>query len=179
MIKFTLETQAAWGACAPQIKVNDHVYILPKGHHVFELSEQDTDNLVIDFFSKQETDTLTDPDGNILADTEFRLITIWCDGIRLENWFINSAVYLPRYFPGYLSRFPHAPLSIESPYQFNFPGTIEWHWSGEFWQWYFHEKNNREVINFLDKDPDRVWKFRGNMDDCVELVDKIKGLMDL
>ena len=47
----------------------------------------------------------------------------------------------------------------------------------DFWDWYFKEKQNKEVIKFLDKDPDRIHKFRGSLDPCEDLVTKIKQLI--
>jgi hypothetical protein len=76
-----------------------------------------------------------------------------------------------------MSQFPDSPATIVAPYQFNFPGNFQWTWTGDFWEWYFIEKNNREVINFLDKDPDRVWKFRGSLDPCEDVVAKLKELL--
>ena len=61
-----------------------------------------------------------------------------------------------------------------------------WHFPGcftlpkfvdDFWDWYFKEKQNKEVIKFLDKDPDRIHKFRGSLDPCEDLVTKIKQLI--
>jgi hypothetical protein len=88
-------------------------------------------------------------------------------------------VYHPRYFDGFLQHCPDAPKEITAPYQFNFPGTISWAWENNFWDWYFKQKNQLEVINFLDQDPDRVWKFRGSLDPCEDLVSKIKQVLKL
>lgn len=74
---------------------------------------------------------------------------------------------------------PDAPREIVAPYQFNFPGIISWVWQENFYNWYFVQKNKNEVINFLDKDPDRVWKFRGSLDPCEELVKGIRDILDL
>lgn len=122
---------------------------------------------------------MVDESGTIIGDTEWRISSIWCDDILLEPWFRNDAVYKPKYFEGYLEHNPDAPKEVLAPFQFNFPGTISWNWQGYFWDWYFHEKNNREIINFLDKDPDRVWKFRGNTESCEDLVAKIKDIIQL
>jgi hypothetical protein len=56
---------------------------------------------------------------------------------------------------------------------------IKWAWTGDFWDWYFKEKNEREVINFMDNDPDRIWKFRGSLDPCTDIVTNIKKIMDI
>jgi hypothetical protein len=179
MNQFTFETQATWGRTPPQILVNGNVLTIPDGASLLKLPEQDSETLLIDFFSKKESDTITDVDGKIVSDTEWRITSIWCDDILLEPWFRNSAIYKPKYFYGYKQNNPEAPKEILAPFQFNFPGTIFWGWQGDFWQWYFHEKNDREIINFLDKDPDRVWKFRGNTESCDDLVAKIKNIINL
>ena len=40
-----------------------------------------------------------------------------------------------------------------------------------------NEKQDKEVIKFLDKDPERINKFRGSLDPCFDLVGKIKELI--
>lgn len=179
MNQFTLETHASWGRTAPQIRVNNHVLTIPEGTNLVKLPPQNLETLIIDFFSKQESDTIVNEWDQIVTDTEWRVINIWCDQIRLEPWFRNDAVYHPKYFPGFLKNHPDTPAAIMAPYQFNFPGTVKWQWHGDFWEWYFHEKNKREVINFLDKDPDRVWKFRGNTESCDDLVTGIRNILNL
>ena len=179
MNQFTIETIATWGRTAPQISVGGEIITIPSGTNIVALPPQNCETLIIDFFSKQETDTIVNEQGQIVADTEWRILTVWCDNIRLEPWFCHDALYKPNYFSGYLENNPSAPKEILAPYQFNFSGTINWQWVGNFWEWYFHEKNKREVINFLDKDPDRVWKFRGSTELCDDLVDGIKGILKL
>lgn len=179
MNQFTFETHATIGRSPPQIKVNNQIITIPAGCNLIQLPAQSQNTLTVDFFSKTESDTVVGKQGNIIADTEWRISTIWCDDVKLESWFRNDAVYRPVYFKGFLAQNPLAPLEILSPYQFNFPGVISWQWTNDFWEWYFHEKNNREVINFLDKDPDRVWKFRGSTESCDDLVVKIKNILNL
>lgn len=177
MLTFTFLTHAIHGRTPAQVRANNDIVTVPEGKNEISITVPDTGMLTLDFFSKTEQDTVVDQQGNIVADTEFRIETIWCDGIRLESWFNNSAEYCPRYFDGFLQQFPDAPASILAPYQFNFPGTIAWTWTGDFWDWYFVEKNKREIINFLDKDPDRVWKFRGSLDPCDDIVAKLKEIL--
>ena len=176
MLEFRFQTVAKYGRTAPQIRCEQCVVVIPEGQGTIKLQIVETEKLVIDFFSKTEHDTVVD-NGEIVADTEFRFDCVWCDGIKLESWFINESIYTPRYFPGFLSQFPDAPVQITGSYQFNFPGTIMWKWSGDFWDWYFEQRNNRRVINFLDKDPDRVWKFNGSLDPCDDLVQNIRKVM--
>lgn len=176
MLEFRFQTEAKYGRTAPQIRCEQTVVVVPEAQGIIKLPVQSKQSLIIDFFSKTESDTVVD-NGKIVADTEFRFDCVWCDGIKLEPWFINESIYTPRYFTGFLSQFPDVPNQIVGAYQFNFPGTIEWHWQGDFWDWYFEQRNNRRVINFLDKDPDRVWKFNGSLDPCQDLVQKIREII--
>jgi len=178
MLTFTLQTQTKYGRTGPRIRVGNEDILLPPDQATTDITVQDTGSLILDFHSKTEQDTVIE-NGVITADTEFRIVNIWCDGIRLETWFRNLAVYRPRYFAGFLQHQPDAPEEIVAPYQFNFPGTVTWSWQDDFWEWYFVQKNQQEVINFLDQDPDRVWKFRGSLDPCEDLVTKIKQVLEL
>lgn len=178
MLTFTFLVEAKHGRTAPQLRVGQENFLLPSEQSTFEVSIEDAKSLELDFYSKNETDTVVDH-GRIVSDTEFKILHVWCDGIRLETWFRNSAVYRPRYFEGFLQHCPDAPQEITAPYQFNFPGTITWSWQDNFWDWYFEQKNQLEVINFLDQDPDRVWKFRGSLDPCEDIVRKIKQVLEL
>lgn len=183
MLNWKFEVITSVGKTPPTFAVlsnnNNSLITLAPGTSVINFESSDYGQLVLDFFSKNQNDTIVE-NGQIVKDTYWRITKIWCDDILLELWFLHDCVYYPKYFPGFLESNPTSPKIIQSPYQFNFPGTIEWKWNKEdFWLWYFHEKNNREVINFLDKDPDRVWKFRGSTDDCNDLVSGIKRILDL
>lgn len=178
LIEFTFEIHADHGRTPPRIRVLNTEIELDQGLNVYSVTIPDSGKLLIDFYSKQESDTVVE-NGEIVKDTQFRINKIWIDGILVEPWFKNIAVYKPKYFPGFLTQFPDSQKEIVAPYQFNFPGTIEWQWEPEFWDWYFVQKNQREVINFLEIDPDRVWKFRGSLDNCDDLVSKIKEIIKL
>jgi hypothetical protein len=177
-MRFTLQTHSTSGRTTPQIKIlsSSEIITIPDGDQLINIVIEDQQSLVFDFFNKSQKDTIVDEQGKVIKDSEFKISKVWCDDILLESWFLTSAVYKPRYFEGYLRQAPDAPAEITAPFQFNFPGAVEWHWIGEFWDWYFNEKTNKEVIKFLDKDPDRVWKFRGSLDPCNDLVAKIKEL---
>jgi hypothetical protein len=182
-LTWTLMIEASIGASAPEFQIlgdsSPDQITLDAGDQLVEFTTPDNGTLDINYYSKKETDTVV-LDGEIVRDTVWRIKKIWCDGILLESWFQNDCCYRPRYFQGYLAGNPNAPLHIHAPYQFNFPGTMSWQWQGpDFWQWYFHEKNRREVINFMDKDPDRVWKFRGSVEECTDLVRSIRALLKL
>ena len=177
MLEFSFQTVTKYGKTAPQIRCEENIIVVPEGSGIIKLQVAETEKLVLDFFSKTEQDTVV-VDGAIVADTEFRFDSAWCDGIKLEPWFINESLYIPRYFSGFLTQFPNAPSQITGAYQFNFPGIIMWQWQGNFWDWYFEQRNSRRVINFLDKDPDRVWKFNGSLDPCDDLVQKIREVIE-
>lgn len=179
LIKFTFLTEASYGNTPPRCIINNSIITIPDGVQTWSVEVEDQQQLIIDFFSKTESDTVTDSTGKIVADTEFKILKLWVDDILVESWFRNYAVYRPKYFQGFLKHCPDAPTEITAPFQFNFPGTISWQWHGMFWDWYFEEKNKNEVINFLDRDPDRVWKFRGSLDACDDLVSKIKQVISL
>lgn len=179
LIKFTFETEATVGVTAPSVIVTDTVHEIAAGMSQWSVTIPDSGHLTMDFYSKTQQDTVLDSDGNIVRDTQFRINKIWADGIILETWFLNQAIYRPRYFADYLAQVPQAPAEIEACYQYNFPGVIQWQWESNFWDWYFDQKNSREVIHFMDKDPDRVWKFRGSLDPCEDLVSKIKKILAL
>jgi hypothetical protein len=178
MIKFTFETDASFGRTSPKLKINNQLIELKEGVSTWNVAVPDLGCISLDFFSKVESDTICDHTG-IIKDTQFKINKIWIDDILVEPWFKNIAVYRPQYFDGFLTKYPNSPSVIVSPYQFNFPGLIEWCWEPNFWDWYFKEKNKREVINFSDKDPDRVWKFRGSVDPCDDLVKQIKELIKI
>lgn len=178
MLNFELEIEAKQGKTPGYLQVNGEKIYLTEPHMFVQFTVHDLGYLKL-YFSKSENDTVIDSGGNIVADTEFRILNIRCDKIKLERWITTDLIYCPDYFQGYLSQFPDAPAVINSPYQFNFPGSISLTWSANFWDWYFEEKNKREVISFLEKDPDRVWKFRGSLDPCDDLVVKIKDLIKI
>jgi hypothetical protein len=178
MLTFTIEFDTNIGRTAPRLRRGDQDVELLKGIGCVDFTVEDQGSFVLDFYNKTPSDSIVE-NGKIIADTEFKINKIWVDGILLELWFKNSAVYTPRYFNGYLKMVPDALREIVAPYQFNFPGIISWTWQENFYDWYFVQKNKNEVINFLDKDPDRVWKFRGSLDPCEELVKGIRDILDL
>lgn len=123
-------------------------------------------------------------DGKITADQTFELGLLRVDGILLENWFFTDGFYEPNYFKGFVNAHQQSrtntPLETRLPSQniWHFPGTYffkEWH--GEFWDWYYKTKIGKEVVGFTDKDPERIAKYRGTLDPCTDLVDKLKELI--
>jgi hypothetical protein len=176
MLEFTFTTRSSHGRNPPKIKCGDDIIVIPEGSGKITFSVPDSELIEFDFFNKVESDTIIE-NGIIVADSEFKFETAWCNNIKLESWFVLECNYYPRYFSGFVDQFPNAPTEIKDPYQFNFPGRITWTWQGNFWDWYFIQRNQRTVINFLDKDPDRVWKFNGSLDPCDDLLKKIREII--
>lgn len=146
-----------------------------------ELEEQNT--LSLRWVNKSQRHTKTD-NGKIVQDQTFELVNIRIDGIQIEKWFWTDAHYTPKYFDGFLKQYKDQrrneplPEKIKSQLIWHFPGTfIFTSFPLDFWGWYFEMKQDKEVIKFLDKDPDRINKFRGSLDPCVELVNKIKKFL--
>ena len=73
----------------------------------------------------------------------------------------------------------HKPdAKLKSQLIWHFPGVFSFPiFPKNFWDWYYEQKQSKEVIKFLDKDPERITKFRGSLDPCTELVQKIKELI--
>lgn len=177
-MQITFQTLAQYGRAGPEVKINDTVFKLAEGISEWSIDIDDIGLLEINFFNKAENDTIVEH-GIITSDSEFKILKVWVDGIVTELWFLNQMCYRPQYFQGFLDQFPDSPKEVVAPFKFNFPGTIRWEWEGSFWDWYFNEHSKREVIHFLDKDPDRVWKFKGSLDDCQDIIHKIKNVLKL
>ena len=182
MLKWNFEVTADIGRTAPEFHVptscDNANIVLSTGKSIVEFSTPDCGQLIIDYHSKKESDTILDQSGKIVGDTQWRILKIWCDDILLESWFLHDCVYEPRYFAGFLEIQPDAPSKITSPYQFNFPGTLHWHWdSGNFWEWYRLERTRRVNLDNMDIDLHRWEKFVGSPELYPELVAEIKELI--
>lgn len=154
-----------------------------KDKFTWPIDPQDKNVLKLDWVNKTEQHTIMQ-NGKITQDQTFELLNIRVDGIQIENWFMTEGVYSPRYFKGFLQQHKDArknqPLSseIKSQLIWHFPGTFTFmEFENDFWDWYFRVKQDKEVIKFLDKDPDRIHKFRGSLDPCEDVVAKIKELI--
>ena len=148
-----------------------------------ELSEQH--NLKINYFNKKEEHTIH-KDGVILQDQYLNLNFIRIDDILVEPWVLTDGHYTPKYFNGYLTQVNELGIpmyyivekEIKSQLIWNFPGVFSFpEFPRNFWDWYYEQKQSKEVIKFLDKDPERIDKFRGSLDPCTDLVQKIKELV--
>jgi hypothetical protein len=140
-----------------------------------ELEEQN--NLEINYYNKKEEHT-THINGVILQDQYLNLDFIRIDNILIEPWVLTDGYYNPKYFAGYLKHVSNPEEKIKSQLIWHFPGIFSFPiFPKNFWDWYYEQKQSKEVIKFLDKDPDRINKFRGSLDPCTELVQKIKELI--
>ena len=97
---------------------------------------------------------------------------------------MTEGTYEPRYFKGFIKQCKEQRINY--PLVKRLKSQLIWHFPGQFiflefykdfWDWYFNEKQDKEVIKFLDKDPERINKFRGSLDPCSDLVGKIKELI--
>ena len=149
----------------------------------FDLEPHDSNLLELNWFNKTERHTVVDK-GVITQDQTLTLVNIRVDNIQIENWFMTEGSYQPRYFKGFIKQ--QQEKRINAPLEKNIKSQLIWHFPGtftflqfpkNFWDWYFNLKQDKEVIKFLEKDPDRINKFRGSLDPCEDLVDKIKQLI--
>ena len=139
--------------------------------------------LIFDWYNKTEKHTKS-TNGKITEDQTLELLNIRVDGIQIENWVMTGSHYEPRYFKGFVKQ--HQEQRLNHPLEKTLKSQLVWHFpgkfmlaefTGDFWDWYFVKKQNKEVIKFLDKDPDRINKFRGSLDPCTELVANIKKII--
>ena len=131
----------------------------------------------INYFNKKEKHT-AHKDGVILQDQYLNLNFIRIDDILIEPWVLTDGYYEPEYFPGYLKCIHKPDTKLKSQLIWHFPGNFCFPtFTKNFWDWYFEQKQKKEVIKFLDKDPERITKFRGSLDPCTDLVQKIKELI--
>jgi len=150
---------------------------------LFSIEPEDQNSLSLQWINKSQKHTKTH-NGKIIQDQTFELLNMRIDGIQIEEWFWTDAYYTPKYFDGFLKQYKDQrkneilPEKIKSQLVWHFPGTFSFTtFPLDFWDWYFDKKQDKEVIKFLDKDPDRINKFRGSLDPCVELVHKIKKFL--
>jgi|TARA_B110000977_G_scaffold159595_1_gene203583 hypothetical protein len=149
----------------------------------FSFDPSDKNILIFDWYNKTEKHTKS-TNGKITEDQTLELLNIRVDGIQIENWVMTDSHYEPRYFKGFVKQ--HQEQRLNHPLEKTLKSQLVWHFpgkfmlaefTGDFWDWYFVKKQNKEVIKFLDKDPDRINKFRGSLDPCTELVANIKKII--
>lgn len=188
MIKFEITYKSTFSIDWPKLYIVQNNKIIHTEEcngdkFIFELEPQDVNVLEMNWFNKTERHTIVDK-GTIKQDQTFTLKNIRVDNIQIENWFMTEGYYQPRYFKGFLEQ--QKANRINAPLETKIKSQLIWHFPGvftflqfpkNFWDWYFELKQNKEVIKFLEKDPDRVNKFRGSLDPCEDLVQQIKELI--
>jgi hypothetical protein len=149
----------------------------------FSIEPEAENSLSLQWVNKTQKHTKID-NGKIVQDQTFELGIVRVDGILIEDWFITDGYYKPNYFKGYLEQHKNNrtnfPLEEKLPSQkiWHFPGTYYFkEWTGNWWDWYYETKIPKEVVKFTDKDPERIAKYRGTLDPCTDLVDKLKELI--
>lgn len=143
------------------------------------LKLEEQNNLKINYFNKKEKHTAY-KDGAILQDQYLSLDCIRIDDILVETWLLTEGYYEPDYFPGYLKSTHNQKLDtkLKSQLIWHFPGTFSFPtFTKNFWDWYYVNKIQKEVVKFTDKDPERIFKYRGSLDPCTEIVKKLKELI--
>jgi hypothetical protein len=101
MLKWNFEVIAEIGLTAPSFAALTANITLSAGKSIIEFVTPDSGELIIDYYSKKESDTIVNQTGTIVADTQWRITKIWCDDILLESWFLHDCLYEPRYFSGF------------------------------------------------------------------------------
>ena len=149
----------------------------------FDVDEQDENRLELFWYNKTQKHTKS-INGEIVSDQTFELGLIRVDSILIEDWFITDGYYVPSYFKGFVEQ--HKDKRANFPLQEKLPSQMIWHfpgtyflkeWQGNWWDWYYDTKIQKEVVNFTDKDPERIAKYRGTLDPCTDLVNKLKELI--
>ena len=184
-LKFTCDFNSTFSVEWPKIKIihNQKViktHVCDKNMCEFFIVPQKINLIEIHYFNKTEKHTIV-RQGKILSDQSLELKSVYVDDVLLDNWFITNGLYYPEYFKGFLK--DHAkqrineplPVKIKSQKIWHFPGKFKFEsFSKNFYDWYFNKMNNYVEINFMDKDPLRVDKFKGSLDPHKDIVDELK-----
>lgn len=149
----------------------------------FDIIPEEKNVIALNWYNKTQRHTKA-VEGKIFQDQTFKMGILRADGILLENWFFTDGYYEPRYFKGYVEA--HKQNRTNTPLETRLPSQNVWHfpgiyylkeWQGDFWDWYYDTKIGKEVVQFTDKDPERIAKYRGTLDPCTDLVGKLKELI--
>ena len=188
MINFEIQYTATHCIEWPKIKVahnGDTVadIVCDNDRFTFSLDQAEQNKIELHWYNKTQRHTKTQG-GEIVEDQSFKMGLIRVDGILIESWFFNDGHYEPKYFKGFIENHQKSrtnfPLEEKLPSQniWHFPGTYFLkEWKGDFWNWYYDTKIDKEVVKFMDKDPERIAKYRGTLDPCTDLVNKLKELI--
>jgi hypothetical protein len=147
---------------------------------IFKLPVEDTNTLRFKWVNKTEKHTKVQ-NGLIMQDQVFEMTNIRVDDIQIESWFWTNGWYEPNYFTGFIRDHQNQRKNVPIPKKLK--SQLIWHFPGvftfpdfplDFWDWYFIQKQGNEQIKFLDKDPERINKFRGSLDPCLDVVQKLR-----
>ena len=188
MQNFEISYKSTFCGQWPKLRIYNNDQILKEvecsgNKFTFDLQTQAQNQIKFQWYNKTEKHTKA-IDGAIVEDQTFQLTNIRVEGIQIESWVMTDGHYRPRYFKGYVAQ--HKSNRLNYPLEEKLKSQLIWHFPGEFvfntfegdfWDWYFDKKQNKEVIKFLDKDPERVNKCRGSLDPCEELVASIKKII--
>jgi hypothetical protein len=146
------------------------------------LVEEKNNFIELDYFSKNEGHTIVE-NGQIVLDQAVELEAIRLDGILLDSWFVTEGYYCPRYFEGFKSQFPDAPLTTKSQLIWHFPGSFQFvpvPAESKFWFWYRDQRQQVHSARFTSaKDQARDEAYVGSLDPCCELIQEIKHIIDV
>ena len=188
MLEFQVTYKPTFCSEWPKIRVlnNDKVIddlVCDGDHFTFKLIPEPKNNLKLHWYNKKESHTEC-IDGKIVADQTFEFTNLRIDNIQVESWMMTDGCYYPAYFKGFIDSHQRSrvntslPEKLDSQLIWHFPGVFEFAtFTDPFWDWYFDVKQEREVIKFLEKDPDKTHKFRGSLDLCEDITSKIKELL--
>lgn len=139
--------------------------------------------LQIHYFNKKEKHT-SHINNKITTDQTLQLMNVRVDNIQVEKWYMTDGFYEPSYFRGYLEQLKQNRINIpvekklKSQLIWHFPGIFTFPTFGNFWDDYFKNKNDKEIIKFLEVAPDKKNKYRGSLESCKDLTLKIKNLIE-
>jgi len=186
MIKFQITYKSSFCYQWPKIKIYNNGNFIKEvecNNEKFEFTfvPAEKNNLVLDWFNKSEKHTKIQ-NGKIVEDQSIEILNLRIDDIQVESWMLTDTHYEPRYFRGFIKQHQDKNIVLETKLK----SQLIWHFPGKFvfqefpqnfWDFYFQKKQDKEVINFLDKDPDRIHKFRGSLDPCLDIVLQLKKLI--
>ena len=188
MLNFEITYKSTFSVQWPKIKVYNNDKLIKEiecnnNKFTFSIEPDDKNKLIFDWYNKTEKHTKT-TNGSITQDQTFELINIRADSIQLENWIMTEGTYEPRYFKGFIKQCQEQRINY--PLEKRLKSQLIWHFPGqfiflefykEFWDWYYVNKIQKEVVKFTNKDPERIFKYRGSLDPCTDLVKKLKELI--
>lgn len=184
MLNFQITYKSSFCYEWPKINIyNNNILIkeveCDKNQFTFNFIPQEKNNLIFHWFNKIEKHTKFNNE-KIIQDQTFELVNLRVDNIQVESWLLTDCYYEPNYFRGFINQNKDINLEkkLQSQLIWHFPGKFVFQeFPKDFWNFYFYKKQDKEIIKFLDKDPDRIHKFRGSLDPCKNLVKKIKELI--